>query len=147
GNVTVCRLSDGGEEVIARLPADGTLGCCFLAMSLDGNYIAYGHSSPSEQIAGGVRIWKIDGPTPTIHWDVTKPTHVSAICFRSDGRRLAMGHVDGTIGVYDLQTRAASRQLKIGQVANTLSFHPRDGRLAAACGTSIRLFDGDAGKE
>jgi serine/threonine protein kinase/WD40 repeat protein/tetratricopeptide (TPR) repeat protein len=147
GALTVCRLSENGEELIARLPAHGKSTCCCLYMSPDGRYVVYGHSSPSERIAGGMRIWQIDGPAPKVYCDVPKQTHVPATAFHSNGRWVAMGHLDGTIGIYDLQTRSSPQTLKIGQVANVLAFHPRDGRLAAACGTSIRLFDVDAGKE
>src|SRR5262249_1514 len=34
-----------------------------------------------------------------------------------------------------------------GQAPRSLAFHPQDGRLAAACGTCIRLFDVGTGKE
>jgi eukaryotic-like serine/threonine-protein kinase len=146
GVITICRWSAAGEEVIAELPSYGKPPFGALYMSPDGRFLAYGHSSSADGMTGGVRVWKIDGPTPTVHVDEPGGMHLLALAFHDDGRRLAIGRIDG-ISVYDLTARASPKRMKIGQMPSSLAFNPRDGRLAAACRHSIRLFDVDTGPE
>jgi serine/threonine protein kinase/WD40 repeat protein len=147
GELTVCRRTEQGEEVIRRLPPYGKIIWGQLWMSPDGRFLAYGHSGPRQGIAGGVRVWKIDGPEPTVLLDEPLGMHGNALAFHGDGRRLAIGHGDGTISVYDLQTGKCQGRLEIGGVPNALAFHPRNGQLAVACYVDIRLFDVDTGKK
>jgi eukaryotic-like serine/threonine-protein kinase len=147
GELTVCRRTEQGEEVIAPLPPYGKVRWGKLWMSPDGRFVAYGHSGPREGTAGGVRVWKLDGPEPTVLLDEPLGMHENALAFHGDGRRLAIGHADRTISVYDLETGKPLRRMKIGKMANALAFHPRDNRLAAACYSDIRLLDVDSGKE
>jgi WD40 repeat protein len=94
-----------------------------------------------------VRVWRIDGTTPEVCLDEPLGIHLYALAFHPDGRRLAIGHPNRTISVHDLESRESPKRFSIGQVASSLAYHPRDGRLAAACGDSIRLFDLDKRKE
>src|SRR5262249_32427038 len=55
GGLTVGRVADGREEVVARLPAHGKPLFGSLVMSADGRYVAYGHSLVRVGVAGGVR--------------------------------------------------------------------------------------------
>src|SRR5262249_12993386 len=93
---------------------------------------------------GGVGIWKIDGPTPTFHFDIREPMRLFALAFHPDGRRLALGHNDGTVSVYELDTKTRLKRVTIGRVPATLAFHPSKSRLAAACGDSVRIVDVDS---
>ena len=146
GDLTVCRSTSAGEEVSARLPAHGQPFFRGLWMSPDGRSFAYSHSSRSERSSGDVRIWRLDGPVPTVYADA-KDVRDFVVAFSADGRRLALGHVDGTISLYDLDRAALPGVLRIGEPANGLAFHPRDGRLAVACSKSIRLFDVNSDEE
>src|SRR5262249_46094240 len=60
---------------------------------------------------------------------------------------LAVGHADRSISIYDLETGRRRRRLEVGARPFHLAFHPRDGRLAAACGNAVRLFDVDTDRE
>jgi serine/threonine protein kinase/WD40 repeat protein len=146
GEVTVARLCDAGEEIVARLPATGKPPYSAIWMSPDGRYLAYAHSSAQVGVFGSMRVWKLDGQMPTVHLDLEGGAPICALSFHADGRRLAIGRVTGTISVHDLETRNV-RQVRISRAPNTLAFNPRDGRLAAACGDSVRLVDTDSGKE
>jgi serine/threonine protein kinase/WD40 repeat protein len=146
GEVTVCRSTDAGEEILAQLPVTGKPPYSGIWMSPDGRYLAYGHSSVQVGLIGRVRVWRLDGEMPTVHLDLDAGAQVCALSFRADGRCLAVGHLNGTINVHDLQTMSV-RKVRIGRAPNTLAFNPRDGRLAAACGDSVRLVDMDSEKE
>jgi serine/threonine protein kinase/WD40 repeat protein len=148
GSVTVCRLNDKGEEVIAQLPACGKPPYYRLWMSPDGRFVAYGHSYVEEGKAAGVCVWKLDGPEPALLMDVPEGVHGSALAFRPNGKQLAIGHLDKSVSVYDLATGERTRQLASTVTAVHLAFHPRDGRLALAQRSAgVRLFDVDTGAE
>jgi serine/threonine protein kinase/WD40 repeat protein len=147
GQITICRLGDNGEEVVWRLPIHGHPLYFGMFMSPDGQFLVYGHGAPAPGRAEGVRIWNLVGPSPTVYWDEPAGMHQQACSFHADGQRLAIGHANGTISIYDLRVNGPPRVLNIGQAANSLAFHPIDGLLAAACGTSIRLIDVNSGKE
>src|SRR5262249_1714656 len=106
-----------------------------LWMSPDGRFLAYGYGG-KEGFAGRVKIWRLDGPTPLDYMDVREGMHLYALSFHSDGR-LAIGHADGRISVYDLATKQLLRRWQIDRAPNTLAFHPTDSRLAAACKDSV----------
>src|SRR5262249_23535567 len=147
GEVTVCRRTTQGEQVIAQLPARGEPLLWGLGMSRDGQFLAVGHSGRVEGTAGAVQIWRLDGPTPTSHLDVLEGMHLFAISFHADSRRLAIGHTDGRISIYDLQTKELLRRWKIDRAADSLAFHPSGSRLAAACKDSVRVYDAESGIE
>ena len=147
GVVTVCRLSDAAEEVVTRLPSFGRPKFYGLWMSPDGRFLAHGHSCLREAVAGGLRIWRLDGPRPTILADVSAGANGRAVAFDAQSRRLAVGHPDGTMSFFELEPFRLARRLAPGWVAQNLAFHPAGGRLAAACGDTARLFDFDTGRE
>jgi serine/threonine protein kinase len=147
GGVTVCRLSDGREEIIARLPVHGNPPSYGLWMSPDGRYVAYGHSCVREAVPGGVRLWKLDGPEPAVLLDEPAGTQNAALTFHRNGRQLAIGHADKSVSVYDLTTGRRVRRLTVAAAPTHLAFHPQDDRLAVACGNAVQLFETDTGKE
>jgi eukaryotic-like serine/threonine-protein kinase len=148
GGLTVGRLNDGREEVIARLPAHGKPGFGYPVMSPDGRFVAYGHNGTRTTVRGGVRVWKLDGPEPAVV-PLDEPTdmHETALAFHPNGRQLAIGHTDKTVSVYDLATGRCMQRLAVGAAPLCLAFHPRDDRLAVACGNAVQLFDADTGRE
>jgi serine/threonine protein kinase/WD40 repeat protein len=144
GSVTVCRLSENGEEVIAQLPARGKPPYFRLWMSPDGRVVALGHSRLGQDDARGVCVWKLDGSEP---FEVPEGVHISALAFRPDGRQLAVGHVGKSVSVYDLATGQCVKRLANTLSAAHLAFHPSDSRLAVASNAGVRLFDVDNGSE
>src|SRR6185369_13794688 len=93
------------------------------------------------------RVWKLYGPSPTILVDVREGMHESAFAFQPDGRRLAIGHADSSVSIYDLENGTRERRLAVGSAPMHLAFHPRDDRLAVACEHSVQLFHTDTGAE
>lgn len=147
GGLTICRLKDGREEVMARLPAHGTPIFRGLLMSQDGRFVAYGHGGASEGQPVAVRVWNLDGPEPKVLLDDTDGCCELAMAFHPDNRKLALGRADGFISIYDLATGRRLRRLRVGFVPYQLAFHPRDGRLAVAGSNAVRIFDTDTGQE
>src|SRR5262249_45266994 len=147
GGVTVCRLSEGREEVITRLPAHGKPPFTGTWMSPDGRFVAYAHSLIRATVFGGVRLWKL-GPVPEV-LPLDEPTamHEAALAFHRNGQLLAIGHADKSVSVYDLTTGRRVQRLAVSAAPFHVAFHPRDGRLAVACGNAVQLFDADTGKE
>lgn len=153
GEVTVCRLANDGEQIVARLPAVGAPRFWGLRMSPDGRYLVYGHSG-REGIAGTLKIWKLDGPTPIDYLDIPEGMHLYSLSLHADGKRLAVGHTNwnsptpnGTITIYDLGTKSMLQRWTIDRAPNSLAFHPKEDALAATCKDSVRLFDANSGKE
>jgi serine/threonine protein kinase/WD40 repeat protein len=147
GEITLCRVADDGEQVIARLDVNGQPRFLGVWMSPDGRFLACGHSGWDEGLAGGVRIWKLDGPAPVVHFDVPEGMRLSALTFHADGKTLAIGHPDGNISVFDLETRKLKQRQRSGPAPDSLAFHPKDQRLAVACRESVRVLDLDKGTE
>jgi WD40 repeat protein len=150
GGVTVCRRTDGGEEVLGRLPARGTPLFNGPNLSPDGRHVVIqDHVGPAAAGPGSgkVYVWALDGPTPAEPLVLPTGWHLWAMAYRHDRRQLAVGQADGWVVVYDLDTGAEVRRLRLGAPPRRLAFHPRDGRLAAAVGAAVRLFDVETGAE
>jgi serine/threonine protein kinase/WD40 repeat protein len=146
GGLTLFRLAAEGATKIASLPAHGRPPFGHFWTSPDGRFIAYGHSLGPGQ-AGVLRVVRLDGPTLGVLLDDPGGWNQMAAAFRADGKQLAVGHADGFVTIYELETGQRLRRLHLGAAPQTLAFHPRDGRLAAACGNVVRLFDVDAERE
>lgn len=146
GRLTVCRLSGGREEVIHRLPAHGKPPFGGVLMSPDGRFAAYSHSWERSSVHAGVCLWKVNGPVPAaLPLDGPTDLHEAAWAFSSNSRRLAIGHADRSVSVYDLETDARVRRLAVAAAPLHLAFHPRERRLAVACGKVVQVFDTDTG--
>jgi serine/threonine protein kinase/WD40 repeat protein len=148
GGVTVCRLTDAGEEVLVRLPPHGQPPFQLPWMSPDGRFVLVGHTA-RQGTAAAFFVWKLDGHQPAV-FDVPASANEYAVAFHPDGRHLAVGHVEaggGSVGIYDLETGQRCRKLRLDAPPFHLAFHPRDGRLAVACGLAVPIFDTDTGRE
>ena len=147
GEVTICRVWNESEVVIARIPTDGQGPIKGLWMSPNGRFLVLARRPPDEGGTGHITIWKLEGSSATVCRDVPEGVSLYAMAFHADGRRLAIGHHNGTIGVFDLESAEPPRQLTIGTLPRSLAFHPHDNRLAVACNTSVRLLDVATGEE
>ncbi|MGH9205884.1 MAG: WD40 repeat domain-containing protein [Acidimicrobiales bacterium] len=148
GRVTVCRLNDGREEVISRLPPHEKSSFRGTLLSSDGRFLACGYGPTTERPAGGVRVWNLDGTEPAVLLDEPPGLYNDvSLAFSSNSRQLAVGHADKSVSVYDLATAERSRKLAVSAEPVHLAFHPREHRLAVACGNVVQLFDTDTGKE
>jgi serine/threonine protein kinase/WD40 repeat protein/tetratricopeptide (TPR) repeat protein len=145
GRITVCRLNAGRESVIARLPAYGQPPYHGLWMSPDGRFVAYGHSCVRQAVPGEVRVWEFDRASPSVALDVPEGMHMAALAFQPGGLRLAVGHADSSISIYNLTNGQHVQRLKVDSAPIQLAFHPRGDRLAVACGNAVQLFVTDSG--
>jgi WD40 repeat protein len=147
GEVTVCRVWDESEVVIARMDGPGKGIVKGLWMSPNGRYIVLARRSPAEDGKGRVTIWRLDGSRVTVWRELDDGLSLYSISFHADGRRLAIGHYNGTISVLDLEVGGPPRLLTIGSTLRNLAFHPHDNRLAVASNSSIRLIDVVTGQQ
>ncbi|HMF15822.1 MAG TPA: hypothetical protein VKE98_01390, partial [Gemmataceae bacterium] len=147
GGITVCQLSDGREKVVFPLRAHGKPAFGHPGLSPDGRFLIYGHGGTEASSFPKVRVWKLDGPEPVVLLDEAMGMSEFAATFHATSPRLALGHRDKTISVYDLNTGRRVRQLTVSAVPSHLAFHPRDNRLAAACGNVVQIFETDTGRE
>ena len=146
GGVTVCRVSNGREEVISRVPAPGKTSFNTFGMSPDARFVACGVGSPKSK-AGGVQVWKVNGPESVVLEPEPPGIYERALAFHPSGGQLAVGHADQSVSVYDLATGRRVQRQAVSAAPFMLAFHPRDHRLAVACGNAVQLFDTDTGKE
>jgi serine/threonine protein kinase/WD40 repeat protein len=147
GRIAVYRLTDTGEEVVATLPAHGETPFSGPWLSPDARFVACASGYAVQGVSRNCRVWQIDGSAPSLRLDDPSGVHEAAIAFRPDCRRLAIGHADGTVSLYDLETGRTCPRWKLGTAPHTLAFHPKDGRLAAACGNTVRIWDSTSGAE
>jgi serine/threonine protein kinase/WD40 repeat protein len=148
GLVTVFRLKENKEEVIAQWPAEGKPPFYRLWMSPDGRFVAYGHSRLEEGRAAGVCVWRLNDSEPFLSLDVPDGVCGGALAFRPDGQQVAIGHADKAVSVYDLAAGKCVQRLAPNDTAIHLAFHPNDSRLAVACEDGgVKLFDLDTGAE
>jgi WD40 repeat protein len=100
--------------------------------------------------AGGVRVWKVDGPESMVLEPEPGAAHdYLALAFHPGGRQLAIGHPDKGVSVYDLTTGVRRHRLAVGAAPVQVALHPREHRLAVASvdSNAVQLFDTDTGKE
>ncbi|MBI4625270.1 MAG: PD40 domain-containing protein [Verrucomicrobia bacterium] len=109
------------------------------AFAPDGRTIASGG------IGGTIRIWDTEATSPR-QVVPSQRSWISALGFSPDGQRLASGDREGSVRIHDVST---GREIKIvddrfkGEI-RSITFNP-DGRLlAAAGGSTIKLWDTEA---
>jgi WD40 repeat protein len=86
---------------------------------IDGDRLAWARSAPVLAVAcadtaGNLAIlfWDVDRQAQLARWDADFDTKMLRLAVAPDGKRLAAGHADGTIRVYDLAARAESLRLE-----------------------------------
>src|SRR5262249_17319253 len=148
GGLTLCRLTEAGEEGIVHIPGHGEPLFRGPWVSPEGRYVRVGHGAArAEGTAAGFRVWKVDGREPELILDEKETVNEFDVAFRPGGRNLAVGHADTSVSVYDLETRRRIHRLRLDTWPQHLAFHPNpaDGRLAVADGNAVRIFDIDQG--
>jgi serine/threonine protein kinase/WD40 repeat protein len=147
GALTLYRRTSDGSKVVASLPPQGVPPFHLLWMSPDGRFAAYGYLSGGHGASGRLRVVRL-GETSIEETRNDAPGICDkALAFRADCKQLAVGHSDGSVSIYDAETGKPLRRFQLGVAPQILTFHPREGRLAVACGNSVRLFDVDTGRE
>jgi serine/threonine protein kinase/WD40 repeat protein/gas vesicle protein len=147
GEITVCRRTNGPEEILARLRSPGGPIAVGPWMSPDGRYLAVGYRGGAHAGAAEVRVYRLEGSRVEDAFLVPEGIHEWALAYRPDSRQVAIGHANGWVSVYDLERGVRVQRLQIGVSPLCLAFHPRDSRLTVATVNAVRLFDVDKEKE
>ncbi|MES1242482.1 MAG: WD40 repeat domain-containing protein [Acidobacteriota bacterium] len=101
---------------------------------------------------GAVVAWDLSGARPReLQLQSSSPEAVSALAFSTDESRLATGHLDGSVQLWDLSSRGAPLRLNDlasdDQEVTALAFHPDGHRLAAGkTSGGVRLWTLVAGQ-
>src|SRR5262249_22184972 len=90
--------------------------------------------------AAGLRLWKLDGLTQSVVLDEPAGVYERAIAFDPVHPMFAVGHANGFVSIYHTETGERVQRIEVGVAPQILAFHPRDGRLAVACGNAVRIF-------
>ncbi len=150
GGLAVGRLTAAGEEIVARIPAEGELPFVGPYLSRDGRFVLIWHGNI------GFRVWDLNGPEPKRILDEKATYSTGGVAFRPDRPQLVVGQgFVGLLSVFDLETGKPIRFLQLNNIPRQalgfttiiriLGFSPKagDGQLAVACGDGVRFFDLD----
>src|SRR5262249_45063155 len=111
--------------------------------SPDGRFLA----APRElcdTVTPKVRVWRIDGDTPAPVFDDPAGVYEEGVAFRPAGRQVALGHAEGGVSVYDLETKERIHNLAPGRGPTfCLAYHPTLPRLAVGNGNEATVWDLD----
>jgi WD40 repeat protein/tRNA A-37 threonylcarbamoyl transferase component Bud32 len=140
GNISLRRVADDAE--IAYLPGYGPPAFQCAALSPDGRFLQQ-RCRPG----GRLKLWRVDGRRPALVLKTETGEHESLVAFSADSRRLAAGHPDRTVSIYDTATGRPVQRLRVGFLVARLAFHPRRPWLAVAGGPTVRVFDLERGQE
>src|SRR5262249_45537504 len=102
GALTLYQLTSDGATEVASLPAHGSPPFHYLWISPDGRFAAYGHASDENGNDRRLRVVRLG--ERSLEETVDDPADIShyALSFEPDGKRLAVGHTDGSISIYDV---------------------------------------------
>jgi serine/threonine protein kinase/WD40 repeat protein len=87
---------------------------------------------------GKVKVWKLTGQEPPM---ILEKSACTAYDFSPDSRRLALGHADGSINLYDLASGRQFKQLRAEPGICSLAFHPKAQHLAIGNATGVQIRD------
>lgn len=114
-----------------------------LRISPDGRYIAGGHTeTPPHQYGLPTRVW--DLTTSALLITVPGPSPRSgSFDFSPDSRLFAAGCSDGSIAVFDLETRSLRQTLQAGGFPYALQFNPDGNRIAVCHANQLSIISLD----
>ncbi|MGO9112622.1 MAG: protein kinase domain-containing protein [Thermoguttaceae bacterium] len=132
-NISIRQVAEDKE--ICRFQTG--IGEAWMEFSFDGLFLA-AHNGDR------VKLWKLVGPKPEL---IREEPGSSNCAFSPDNRLFAVGHADGSIGLFDLPSGKPLRWLAAGaSPPGLLAFNPRGGQLAVASPTSVQVRDLETGK-
>jgi eukaryotic-like serine/threonine-protein kinase len=137
GVVHIHRVAGGAE--ICRLPGMGP-GEAWAWFSPDGQFLA---------LRGGghrLEVWNLAGPKPVLVVEESNAPDAGA-AFSPDSKRLATGHADDSIRLYELPSGRQMKQLGGVPRASFVAFHPNGRQLAIVCATGIQVYDIETGRK
>ncbi len=88
-----------------------------------------------------VKLWCLDGSQPRLVLEDAANEEASA--FSPDSKHVALGHQDGTVGIFDTDSGNKIRELRVKSPLFSLKFHPALDRIAVGAGTEVVIFKFD----
>jgi eukaryotic-like serine/threonine-protein kinase len=89
------------------------------------------------------RLWRVDGPAALPILD-DPGVHEDASAFSADSKQLAVGHLDGSVTLYETESGREIRKLQSeSNPVFCLAYHPSLPRLAVAAKNCVYIFDLD----
>jgi eukaryotic-like serine/threonine-protein kinase len=149
GSVTVRRLVD--NAVLVRIP--GVAGR--ERRNWDGDWLAFFRFSPDGRLLAtrgeprlGVplQVWDLDGPRCLLKLPPVGEWYYWDFDFTPEGRTLAVGQKDGSVGFYDLCTATRLWSLAPGPPAHFFRFDPAGKRLAVCRDSDVQILDVRTGR-
>jgi serine/threonine protein kinase/WD40 repeat protein len=145
GQIDVFRREEGQEVLLAKLPPQGQppfYGAP--VMSPAGRFVAVPHSYVNNLTSKGLAVWNLNDPQAA-EVVAIKPGEVSAwaLAFHPSESRLAVGHPDATVSVFELPAGTRIQHFQLPTSASDLAFSPAGDRLAVAAGRAVQVFNLD----
>jgi eukaryotic-like serine/threonine-protein kinase len=139
GKISVRRVAD--DQEVAHFPARGDRSITVFGFSPDGRYLA-----TSDAPGSALTVWDVDRATVAV--SEPGPVYWNAARFSPDSRRIAVGHKDSDLLIYDLATGRPGRRWP-GKTRH-VTFRPDGARLAVIENESkpptCRILEADAGR-
>ena len=140
GTVLVRRMSD--DQEVARFRSEGNRDFYVFVFSPNGQYLA-----SKDRPSGALAVWDVDrsalclrDPGPVSAW---------AARFSPDSRRIALGHEDGSLRIYEVKSGQPSKIWHGPGLVEDLAFRPDGKQLAVDTWGSpgtCRILDVDTGQ-
>jgi serine/threonine protein kinase/WD40 repeat protein/tetratricopeptide (TPR) repeat protein len=137
------------EYALDRLPPPAHMLRGLSWYSPDGRFVAVGLQSyiNGKREWTPARVWRIDGSAPARVLDDLEGPHQFATAFHPNSKQVAFGHRDGTVSVWDTETRKELRRLgPLPDAISFLAYHPWLPRLAASNGREVTIWDTETGQ-
>jgi WD40 repeat protein/serine/threonine protein kinase len=119
--------------------------------------VAIGNDGERIASASGERLADFQIPGEMKIWDAHKGTQlftlkgharqVNSLAFSADGKRIVSGSSDGTVKVWDVDKGIATLTLEGNPTVASVAFSADGRRIVGGCGTLIKVWDADNGKE
>jgi eukaryotic-like serine/threonine-protein kinase len=138
--VEVRRVSDGAQ--LARFPAQGGRNSFVFGFSPDGRYLATSH-----QPGNALTVWDIDRQVVAVN-DPGPVSRGTAARFSPDSRRIAIGHKDSELLVYDLPIGQPGRRWHEPAAAYDVAFRADGARIAVISAEpepNCRILESESG--
>ena len=136
GNISIRRVDD--DHQLELLPGNG-YPAWVLRFSGNGRFLAAKHDPNHE-----LRIWDLS-ENEKRHVTVAGDISAESIAFSADSRVVAFGQRDGSIQVYDLESKEYKKVAR-GAEPHSMAFAPEGRRLAVSSldgGAAVRILDAD----
>jgi WD40 repeat protein/tetratricopeptide (TPR) repeat protein len=136
-DIRVCEV--GGRELIRLPPVSGKWSSWTLQFSPNDQFIAAIYLLGERRL---LRVW--DWNRSEVMFDVENTRDWPG--FSLDSRQLAIGHEDGSIRIWNMESRTEVRRFSPGVPPAIVKFHPREQKIAVAGATTVHILNSEMGE-